>query len=166
MSYNCFIKSRSAFLLLFGGEMTSGFWCRSTSPPCHSTGGGGGERYGCTTVLRWSRSRSYKHQTWIQSGGLIQCHMAVLFIHAWQTCRSAHTDSCTSRWNLFTDSVDQSIMSSLSLAPSLSGATYLCRCPQNTQNVVNPTWIVRAEKKRKNTFHTACAYTNTHAHKR
>ena len=25
MSYNCFIKSRSAFLLLFGGEMTSGF---------------------------------------------------------------------------------------------------------------------------------------------
>lgn len=27
MSYNCFIKSRSAFLLLFGGEMTSGLLC-------------------------------------------------------------------------------------------------------------------------------------------
>jgi len=36
MSYNCFIKSRSAFLLLYNGEMTLGFLCRSTSPSVRS----------------------------------------------------------------------------------------------------------------------------------
>ena len=85
--------------------------------------------------------------------------------YAWQTCRSAHTDPSTSCWNLFTDSADQSIMSSLSLAHTLFGATYLCRCPHNTQNVVNPTWIVRAEgkKKRKHISYCLCIR-NTHTH--
>lgn len=56
-------------------------------------------------------------------------------------------------------------MSSLSLAPTLSGATYLCRCPQNTQNVVNPTWIVRAEnKKKKKTHFIQHVHTQTHKH--
>ena len=91
--------------------------------------------------------------------------MAV-YEYAWQTCRSAHTDPSTSCWNLFTDSADQSIMSSLSLAHTLFGATYLCRCPHNTQNVVNPTWIVRAEgkKKRKHISYCLCIR-NTHTHK-
>lgn len=73
MSYNCFIKSRSAFLLLFDGEMTSGFLCRSTSLLSVRRRRRG--RNSCITTLRWKWPRSHKHQPWIKSGDLSLCHM-------------------------------------------------------------------------------------------
>lgn len=59
MSYNCFIKSRSAFLLLFGSRMTSGFLCGP--PPSHQQ-----EEAFASTTMRWKCLRSHKPDAWIK----------------------------------------------------------------------------------------------------
>lgn len=77
MSYNCLIKSRSAFLLLFDCEMTSGFLCRSTSllSKCKR------RRKGVSiTTMRWMWLRSHKPNARIK-----RCTMSLHHALKWDT---------------------------------------------------------------------------------